>query len=362
MEQIFRHAQNWLWGAAIVAMAILAALLVHRWVFNAAERMTARTRSKVDNALVRHSRRPARLLLPLVAIFLALPAAPLPTIATQPLQHGIGLALIASVAWVFVGLTGVLDEIFAGRYAIDVKDNLAARRVRTQVQMLRRIVVVVVTVIAIALMLMTFPEVRRVGTSLLASAGIAGLVVGMAARPTLSSVIAGVQVALTEPIRLDDVVIVEGEWGRVEEINVTYVVVKIWDLRRLIVPLSHFIEHPFQNWTRTSANILGTVFLNADYSLPVEAVRSELKTILEASEKWDGEVCNLQVTDCDDRTIQLRALMSASDSGAAWDLRCHVREKLVEFIRTRYPECLPVARAELRRAGGKEGSLAPQEG
>ena len=201
-------------------------------------------------------------------------------------------------------------------------------------------------------MLMTFPQVRELGASVLASAGLAGIVVGFAARPVLQNLIAGVQIAIAQPIRIDDVVIVEGEWGRIEEITATYVVVKIWDQRRLIVPLNHFIEHPFQNWTRTDAEILGTVYLYVDYTVPVEAVRQELHRLLQASEKWDGRAWGLVVTNATDRALQLRALMSAADASAAWDLRCEVRERLIEYVQEHHPGGLPRIRAEMEATPG----------
>ena len=236
----------------------------------------------------------------------------------------------------------------AARYRIDIQDNLRARKIRTQVEVLHRIGIVVIGFVALATILMTFPSVRNVGTSLFASAGVAGLIIGLSARSTLANLIAGLQLALTEPIRLEDVVIVEGEWGWIEEIGTTYVVVRIWDLRRLVVPLSYFIEKPFQNWTRRTANLLGTVHLHADYTVPVAEVREELHRILEASPLWDGKVWNLQVTDASEQTVELRALMSAADSGKAWDLRCEVREKLIGFLQAQHPGCLPRTRAEVR--------------
>ena len=202
---------------------------------------------------------------------------------------------------------------------------------------------------------MTFPSLRAVGFSLFASAGAAGLIVGLAARPTLSNLIAGLQIALTDPIRIDDVVIVEGEWGWIEEINTTYVVVRIWDLRRLVVPLTHFIEKPFQNWTRRSADILGTVFFYADYTVPVDEIRAELRRIVEGSELWDGEVCGLQVTNATERTVELRALVSAATSPEAWDLRCMVRERMIEFLMRHYPESLPRVRAEFMASDQNAG-------
>jgi Mechanosensitive ion channel len=239
------------------------------------------------------------------------------------------------------------EDLIIDRYRFDVDDNLTARRIRTQVQVLRRIAMVVLVTVTLSIMLMTFQEVRQIGTSLLASAGLAGLIPGMAMRSTLASLIAGMQIALTQPIRIEDAVVVEGEWGWIEEITTTYVVIRIWDLRRLVVPLSYFAEKPFQNWTRKTANLLGTVFLYMDYSVPVEAVRQELERVLKSTDKWLGKVCVLQITDAREGTVELRALMDARDSGTAFDLRCYVREKLIEFLQREYPGSLPRTRAEL---------------
>ena len=226
----------------------------------------------------------------------------------------------------------VLQAVLADPYSMEMADNLAARRVYTQVQVLRRIATVMIIVVAIAVMLMTFPSIRHLGESLFASAGLAAVVAGLAARTMLTNLLAGVQIALTQPIRIEDVVIVEGEWGWVEEIATTFVVVRIWDLRRLVVPISYFIEKPFQNWTRRSADLMGTVFLYTDYSVPVEEIREELHRVLLASKLWDGKVWGLQVTNSTDHALELRALMSAASGPTAWDLRCFVREKLVEFL------------------------------
>jgi small-conductance mechanosensitive channel len=256
--------------------------------------------------------------------------------------------LIVSLAWLALSLTEVVDDIVSDRYKLDVADNLVARQIHTQIRVLRRIFIVVLSIVTLSIILMTFPSIRQVGTTIFASAGVAGIVIGMAARPTLSSLIAGVQIALTGPIRIDDVVIVENEWGWIEEISTTFVVVRIWDLRRLVLPLSYFIEHPFQNWTRQTADILGTVYIYTDYSVPVEDLRQQLRRILESSELWDTKVCGVQVTNATEHTMEVRALMSASNSGRAWDLRCYVREKMIEFLQQKYPECLPRTRAELQ--------------
>jgi small-conductance mechanosensitive channel len=229
-----------------------------------------------------------------------------------------------------------------------VKDNLEARKIYTQVKVLKKIAVVVIVVFTTASMLMVFDSVRQLGTSILASAGVVGIIIGFAAQRSIATVLAGFQIAMTQPIRLDDVVIVEDEWGRIEEITLTYVVVRIWDLRRLIVPINYFTEKPFQNWTRVSADLLGTVYLYCDYALPVEAVRAELQRLLQASPLWDGKVANVQVTDATEKALQLRALMSASDASKLWDLRCAVREQLLGFLQRKYPDSLPRLRAELR--------------
>ena len=301
----------------------------------------------MDQAVVRYAAPPSKLILPIVAIFVVAPGLPLPADLLASYRHLLSLILIAATAWLVTSLMNVVNDLFAVRYKPELQDSIAARRAKTQVQVLRRIGGILVAFIAFAAMLMTFPTIWNIGAGLFASAGAAGLVVGMAARPTLSNLLAGVQIALTEPIRLDDVVVVEGEWGRIEEIQTTYVVVRIWDLRRLVLPLSYFIEKPFQNWTRNSANILGTVFLYVDYRVPVDEIRQQLTRVLESSGMWDGVVVGLQVTNATDRSVELRALMSAPDSGKAWDLRCYVREKMIEYLQQHYPDSLPRTRAEI---------------
>ena len=232
------------------------------------------------------------------------------------------------------------------KYDISHADNLEARRMQTQIRVLGRVVGSGIVVATAAGMLMVIPGIRNIGVSLFASAGIAGLAVGLAARPVLSNMLAGIQIALTQPIRIDDVVIVEGEWGRIEEINLTFVVVQIWDLRRLVLPISYFIERPFQNWTRTSARILGSVFIRADFTLPLDDVRAEFGRALRASKHWDGDVEVVHVTDSTDRTMEIRLLMSAVDSGTAWELRCEIREHMIAYLQREHADALPKVRLE----------------
>ncbi len=359
MEQAFQSIPVWLVSSLLFAAGIAGALIGHNILFRVAGRIVGKTVTGIDNTLVKRSREPVRWLLVLLVVLLFLPGAGIPEGLRGVLHQALIIGLTASVGWLAASLTGMLTDFVNDSYPLDSADNLRARQIHTQMAMIRRIAITVIVVIVLCLILMTFPQARQIGISLFASAGVAGLVIGMAARPALSNLIAGVQLAFTQPIRIDDVVIVEGEWGWIEEIGTTFVVVRIWDLRRLVVPLSHFIEKPFQNWTRQTADILGTIFVYADYTVPVGAVRDKLQEIVKASDLWDGKVCGLQVTDAKENTLELRALVSSSDSGKCWDLRCHVREELVCFFQAEYPECLPRIRMDLREQADRPTSPPP---
>lgn len=265
--------------------------------------------------------------------------------------HFFSIGLIFCITWLLIRSINLMREVILRRYDISEKDNLKARKVYTQFRVLERIIIFVIVLIAIAVALMTFEGIKRIGISLFASAGVAGIIIGFAAQKLLGSVLAGFQIALTQPIRIDDVVIVENEWGWIEEITLTYVVVRIWDKRRLIVPTTYFIEHPFQNWTRVSADILGTVFIYTDYQVPIDKLREEFARILEDSDLWDGKTSVMQVTNSTDRSIEIRALMSTADSPTAWDLRVLVREKLIAFLQKNYPDSLPRTRIEMTPDG-----------
>jgi small-conductance mechanosensitive channel len=291
-------------------------------------------------------RSPFRLLLPAIAIWIFYPWLQFPEQILEILSHVLEIWIIFALAYFARRLLVMVREMLLEEHPVDVEDNLQARRIMTQYRVIERIGTVLIFVLAVGAMLMTFESVRQFGVSLLASAGIAGVVLGFAAQKSLGTLLAGIQIAVSQPIRLDDVVIVEGEWGRVEEITLTHVVVRIWDQRRLIVPVTYFLDNPFQNWTYTSAEILGTIFVYADYSVPVEAVRQELKRILDGTDQWDGRVWSLLVTDSTERTMEMRALVSAADSSKAWDLRCLVREKLIDFLQREYPDSLPKVRLE----------------
>jgi small-conductance mechanosensitive channel len=319
---------------------------------------TTRTQAEWDDVLLPFAGRALRLILPILALILGTPALAVSQDAQNVIQNAVSLALIGTIGFLLVQFVNAMAELVLKRYRLDVSDNRVARGVYTQVMVLKKIAITIIAVFAIASMLMVFQSVRQLGTAMIASAGVAGIVIGFAAQKSLGTLLAGFQIAMTQPIRIDDVVIVEGEWGRIEEITLTYVVVSIWDLRRLVVPITYFIEKPFQNWTRTSSDILGSVTLQVDYVVPVDAVRQEFTRILQASPNWDHKVNVLQVTDARERTIELRALASSSDASKSWDLRCEVREKLIAFIQKNYPESLPRLRTHFERPPSSQTATA----
>jgi len=346
VRQVFAWAPDWLAAVAVLTAAVCLALLVHRLALAALRRTLGRHHPFLRR-LIEDTRGPSRLAMIVFALSAALQAAPLSNSLKTALTQMLLVAFVVLVGWIAHVAIDIASRIYLGRFQLDAEDNLLARKHVTQVRILYRAVDTLLVVVTLSAAMMTFDSVRQYGVSLFASAGVAGLAVGLAARPLFSNLIAGVQLAVTQPIRLDDVVIVENEWGRVEEINSTYVVVRIWDLRRMIVPLTYFIEKPFQNWTRASAQIIGTAFFYVDYSVPVAKVRAKAEEIVRASKFWDGQVVNLQVTDCKDATIELRVLASAATSSAAFDLRCEIREKLIDYLQREYPDALPRHREEL---------------
>jgi hypothetical protein len=271
--------------------------------------------------------------------------------------HAVGLALIAAGAWLLARVLTSIEDAALSRIRVDVEDNRHARRVHTQITLIRRVTVVAVGVVAIGAMLMTFPAARTAGAGLLASAGVIGAIAALAAQSLLGNVFAGVQIAFSDAVRLDDVLVVERQWGRVEDITLTYVVVHLWDDRRLVLPTSYFLANPFENWTKTQSALLGTVEIDLDWTVPVEATRQELRRALEVTDLWDGRVCVLQVTDAVHAFVRIRALVSAADAGRLWDLRCFVREHLVTWLREEHPSALPQVR--LRRAEGEPGPAEP---
>ncbi len=295
--------------------------------------------------IMRFTRRPAQWLIILLMVYLALADAVQPAAVLGLLRQTLSILIILCVTGFVIRLIAAIADIVAYRNPTTSADNLHARAVQTKIQVLARAAMFVVGVLGVGSVLMTFPNVRQIGASLLASAGLVGIVAGFAARPVLGNLIAGLQIALTQPIRIDDVLIVENEWGRVEEITETYVVICIWDERRLIIPLEYFMQRPFQNWTRHSSQLIGTVFLWVDFRMPLQALRDKLSELVAAAPEWDKRVCGLQVTEVSERAMQLRILVSSADASLNFDLRCKVREQMIAYLQEAYPAMLPLTRA-----------------
>jgi small-conductance mechanosensitive channel len=291
--------------------------------------------------------RAAQLLAPLLAMILAAPLLDLPLAYDGVLHRIITLLIIAAVAWVLIQGVLIAEHAITERFVKENKDDVRIRSISTQVSILKQVTIALISIFAVGCVLMTFDDVRRLGSSLLASAGLAGVVLGFAAQRVLGNLLAGIQIAFTQPIRLGDAVVVEGEWGNVEEITLTYIVIRIWDLRRLVLPISYFIEKPFQNWTRTSSEVFGTVLLYVDYTCSIEKLRQEARRLIEQSANWDRGSWNLQVTDATEKSVQVRVVATAANAGAAWDLRCEVREGLIGWLQAQHPPSVPRLRAEL---------------
>ena len=342
-------------GLLLAALiAVVLALIVHRLGSAVIKRITRGL--PVASAVARRCWRPSRYVLPLLGLQAVWQAGPDSIMLIAQVRHGNALLLLAALTWLAQRAVNGVAQGIIGQHAMDVEDNLNARRVHTQTRLLSRTASFMVLVAGLSLMLMTFPGGRQVGASLLASAGVIGIVAGIAARPVFANLIAGLQLALAQPIRIDDVLIIEGEWGRVEEITGTYVVLKIWDERRLIIPLQWFIEKPFQNWTRNNAQLIGTVFLWVDYRMPLQPLRDAAQRACEAAPEWDKRLCLLQVVEAGEKSMQLRVLVTSANSSLSWDLRCKVREALVYFMQREYPQHLPMMRAEI---GTPENNGAP---
>ncbi len=355
IDGMFGWIPSWFIGLSLVAGAIIVALFAHRvaaWLLN----RTFGTRLPLLRVFIQRTAGPAQMALCLAAVALVLPLAPLDDMIRTPLTRLFVVFFIALTGWISIRIV----DMSAARYLQnfrDVTENFIARKHVTQVRVFKRVTDTIIVIITASTALMTFDSVRQYGVSLFASAGAAGIIVGLAARPLLSNLIAGLQIAITQPIRIEDAVIIENEWGWVEDIASTYVVIRLWDWRRMVVPLSYFIEKPFQNWTRDTASLIGVIALHVDYRADVPRIRRWLESAVKESKLWDGAVVNLQVIDADPRAIELRALVSARNAPQSWDLRCEIREKLVAFIRDEMPEALPRERAILIPSGDDDADL-----
>jgi small-conductance mechanosensitive channel len=354
------HLPFWLQSTGLLLGALLGGYLLRgllEWLLG---RWAGREQAGVVRALRQRAATPLGWALSIALVQLVLPAAT-PQQWLAAAQQSAWVLQVMALAWLLTRTLMAGEDIIVARLGVEKADNLRARRMQTQLKVIRQIAVIAIVLLALIIVLMSFERLRELGTGLLASAGLAGLVLGLAAQRTLSNLIAGFLVAFTQPIRMDDVVIVEGEWGRIEEITLTYVVVAIWDRRRLVVPISYFLDQPFQNWTRTEAKILGSVMLHLDYRVPVDELRRETERLVADHPDWDGEVCGVQVVDTTAREVTVRVLISAADSGKAWNLRCFLREKLLGWLAASHPQALPRTRAviESDTAIGGRPSNAP---
>jgi small-conductance mechanosensitive channel len=351
-------APPWTLGLAALALAIVIALLTHYIVIRILNRLIG-DRQAFLSLLLTRTAGPTRLATVIAAVSVVTAWAPVDPAVSQAITRALIIAFIILVGWIAIIAVALVADSYLRRFTLDAEDNLLARTHVTQVRILQRAVDTLTVVITVAAALMTFETVRQYGVSLFASAGVVGIVVGLAARPVLANFIAGIQIAMTQPIRLEDAVIVEGEFGWVEDIAAAYVVIRLWDRRRMILPLSYFIEKPFQNWTRQSTDLIGSVVFYVDYAAPVGRIRDKLSEIVAQSPLWDQQVVNLQVNEIRETTMQLRALVSAKNADALGSLQAELREKLIDFLQKELPEALPRGRAGLDLAPRALDRLPP---
>lgn len=345
------------WAISLVTFALTIAicLIAEATAFRFVSRWASHS-ELVWRSLIPRTRGPLALAAILAGLAAGASLAPLPESQAEGFREITLLIFIVLAAWIAQTALHIWTTLYLNRFKIDAADNLLARKHVTQTRILQRIAKTLIVIVAISAGLMSFESVRQYGVSLLASAGAAGLVVGFALQPLLKNIFAGIQLAITQPIRIDDALLIEGEWGNVEEITSTFVVIRIWDWRRLVVPLNYFLENPFQNWTKEGAQIIGSVILYLDYGVPMDKLRAKAEEIVKASPLWDKRVFAIQVTDAKEATMEIRVLISAADSGKAFDLRCNVREALIDFLRRDYPETLPRFRAEFSLLPGPDRS------
>ncbi|WP_127559304.1 mechanosensitive ion channel family protein [Saccharospirillum alexandrii] len=345
LEVIDAGVSAWLWPGGSTVLVVLLTYGAYRIALGLVRQLSEA--GSVLRLFLDPSTRAIGAVVCLLALSISLNTLPSDLPLLSSLQQLTTLSLILALTWAAVRLTSAIGEVIVALNPVLEGQWRRARKVETQTRFLVRGLNILIVIIGAGAALMTFESVQHMGASLLASAGVGGLVLGFAARPVLSNLLAGMQIALTQPFRIDDVLYVQGEWCWVEEVTATYVVLRVWDLRRLVIPLQWFIENSFQNWSRNNADLLGTVFIWVDYTMPVEPLRQEFTRLLAQSDRWDGQVATVQVTDSNDQAMQVRFLMSASDSSRNWDLRCAIREGLVTFIQEHHPDQLPRLRARL---------------
>ncbi len=359
-REVFRLWREFYWlPEGVVISTIVAVFVFAGWAANqivfALLKFAVRKQDVFWRGIVSRARLKVRIVVMILALGLAVTVSPLDPDPSLWIRQTLLFLLVLTLGWMLVGAVDMWAVVYLRRFNMETEDNLIARKHVTQTRILQRVAALLIGVITLGLALLTIPEVRQWGLSLLASAGVVGIIAGLALQPFLTNMIAGVQIATAQPIRIDDAVIVEGEFGNIEEITSTYVVVRLWDWRRMILPLSYFITTPFQNWTRENTRLMGSAFLYVDYEAPIERLREGFEAIVRASPHWDGDVATLQVTEVMERVAQVRMLASARNSGVAFDLRCEIREGMLAFMRDHCPEALPRDRLAMDRNGAAVG-------
>lgn len=339
--------QSFIYFGIVIGLCFMIGILANFIFFKFLVAYNRRRKSPTVSFFYQYTAKPMHFFVPLLLTLIFLP------VESSRQYYSLVYKIIyvcfsISFAWLLIKLIYVFADSVLARHNVNVENNLTQRKLVTQLQFIKRLLIIIVVIITISAILLNFDSVRKFGAGILTSAGIAGIIIGFAAQRSLGNLLAGLQIAFSQPIRLDDIVVVENEWGRVEEITLTYVVIKIWDMRRLVVPLNYFIEKPFQNWTKTSADIIGSVSWFFDYSVPMEALRNKLDELLKSSVLWDGNVKALQIIGANDKALEIRAIMSSKNAGDSWDLRCFVREEMVKFVRENYPKTLPTFRSEIK--------------
>ena len=347
----FDHLPDLIWDVILAAVAIVIGLIVKFMLSLLLKKKPkdGRPSFSVTRSILSRLGKPFSYFLPLLAFNFLMPIMRMKSTVFPVINKIVEILLAISFANVLIGVIIVFEDYVYHHYDIQKADNLKERKIRTQLQFIRRIAISLIIIMTVCVILLSFNNLRKIGTGLLTGVGVGGIIIGFAAQKSLGNLLAGFQLAFTQPLRIDDVLVVEGEWGRVEEITLTYVVLNIWDQRRLILPINYFVDKPFQNWTRNSADIMGTVFLYLDYSIPLAPMREEYTRLLESNPLWDKRVKVLQVTNASERTIEVRALMSASSSGNAFDLRCDIREGLIKWVQQHHPHCFPLTRALIEK-------------
>jgi small-conductance mechanosensitive channel len=345
LKDILFWLPRWASASIIIASVCAVALCLHGLALRFVRRSRA-GKAAFTKLLIMRAANPTRFAIVLLALAAVVPVSGLPSATQQQFIAPLTSLFILLVGWSCLAAVGLAGDLYLDRFKTGFDDALARKHV-TQVRLLRRAAQVLMALITVGAAMMTLPAIRQYGVSLFASAGAAGIVVGLAARPLLSNLLAGIQIAITQPVKIEDSVVINNEWGWVEDITSTYLVVRTWDWRRLIVPLSWFLEQPIQNWTRETTTIIGQVRFYVDYRTPIEDLRQELDRLIHAGKLWDGNVATLQVVEANETTIQIRVLATSSDAGRSWDLQCELREKMIAYLQREHPDCLPRRRIEV---------------